>query len=96
MSSAVSVLLPDFTRLGSWPAVMRLRHYLLLTRENRGTPRSGTPSEGESSSGHLALGIWAALFILLPNLSFMMPGEGVPVPGAYWVGLVENYLAARL
>lgn len=69
--------------------------WLLLTRESRGTPGSGTPSERESSSGHLALGIWAALFLLLPNLSFMMPGEGVPVPGAYWVGLVENYLAAR-
>lgn len=70
--------------------------WLLLTRESRGTPRSGTSSDGESNSGHLALGIWAALFLLLPNLSFMMPGEGVPVPGAYWVGLVENYLQARL
>lgn len=34
----------------------------------------------------------ALAFVLLPNLHFMMPGEGVPVPGAYWVGVVENYL----
>jgi hypothetical protein len=70
--------------------------WLLLTRESRETPTSGTPSEAESRNSYLALGIWAALFFLLPNLNFMMPGEGVPVPGAYWVGLVENYLLARL
>ena len=70
--------------------------WLLLTHESRETPSSGKPSEAETRNGYLALGIWAALFLLLPNLSFMMPGEGVPVPGAYWVGLVENYLSSRL
>ena len=70
--------------------------WLLLTRESREQPASGTPPEAESRTGYLALGVWATLFFILPNLSFMMPGEGVPVPGAYWVGLVENYLSARL
>ena len=87
----------NYTRVfaGTALAIGTASVWLLLTRESRGTPRSGTSSEGESSFGHLALGIWAALFLLLPNLSFMMPGEGVPLPGAYLVGLLENYLAAR-
>ena len=96
MSSAVSVLLPTFTPLGSWLATVRLRNFLQLERERRGTTQSGTPSEGEGSSGHVVLGIWAVLFLLVQNLRFMMPGEGVLVPGAHWVGLVGNYLAARL
>lgn len=44
----------------------------------------------------LALGFWFAAFLLLPNLIIMMPGDGVPLPGAYWVGLVENYVLPRL
>ena len=43
-----------------------------------------------------ALGLWFVAFTLLPNLIFMMPGDGVPTPGTYWVGLVENYVLPRL
>jgi len=43
-----------------------------------------------------ALGFWFIAFVLLPNLIFMMPGDGVPTPGFYWVGLVENYVLPRI
>lgn len=40
-----------------------------------------------------AVGFWFLAYLLLPNLHFMMPGDGIPTPGFYWVGLVENFLA---
>ena len=98
----VAILLPavmtaftaDYTRVFvgiTLPVGIALVTYLLKDRQDaRGITEGVLPGPG------LALGFWFLAFLLLPNLIFMMPGDGVPTPGSYWVGLVENYVLPRL
>mgnify|MGYP006440251159 CR=1 FL=1 len=87
----------NYTRVfaGTALAVGIASVWLLITRTNQGTAASVEHHDAGLEKRNLALGLWTTLFLLLPTLSFMMPGEGVPVPGAYWIGLIENYLSAR-
>lgn len=62
-----------------------------LLFQSRAAPNSDDGRAIGSQPG-LALGAWFLALILLPNLIFMMPGDGVPLPGNYWMGLVENYV----
>lgn len=98
----VAVLIPavmtaftaDYTRVFvgvTLPVGVALVTYLF--KERRVTQSS---TEQQLPRAGIALGFWFLAFLLLPNLIFMMPGDGVPTPGSYWVGLVENYVLPRL
>ena len=98
----VAVVLPavmtaftaDYTRVFvgvTIPVGIAMIFYLLAREDHRQEPHS---SNGQPPG--FALGFWFIAFVLLPNLIFMMPGDGVPTPGFYWVGLFENYVLPRI
>lgn len=63
---------------------------------SRNRPQSGVEPENAALKPGLALGSWFVVLILLPNLIFMMPGDGVPTPGMYWVGLLQNFVLPQV
>lgn len=81
----------DYTRVFVGITIPISLALVTILFQSRGDPTSGVERTIRAQPG-LALGAWFLALVLLPNLIFMMPGDGVPLPGSYWVGLVENYV----
>ena len=56
-----------------------------------------SPKEPRSPQGApLVMAFVLIALVVLPNVQVKMIGDGIPSPGYFWVGLVENYVIPRL
>ena len=60
-----------------------------------GVPGAGHSTRSTQPSSHTYLGYLFLALLLLPNVQVMMPGEAIPLPGAYTVGLLENLVYSQ-
>lgn len=76
-----------FTAVASAVGLALMMNFL----KARSTPEVSEQAGSLTEFGGLRLGAVILGLIVLPNVQVKMIGDGIPAPGYFWVGLVENY-----